>query len=478
MERAGHARRSIAGLVTSAFLAALAACNAISGVNDLAVEAACADCDLDGGSDAALADDRSAQAPDAAPTDATSPEGPGGVLDPTFGAGGVASIALLSNANAVAVHADGSIYVAGDFQNGLAAVRLDATGAVDPTFGAGGRLVAGTLARSSALAAIVDAKGRLVMAGSATNALTTPTTFPYMVRVAAGALDATFASGGRWITGNQGGEILRGLTAGPAASVVAVARAGGAVSFWKLDENGNADGAFGVEGRGTVDNVNGNAAAVIAVADGFVAAGDAAALPGRALALLKVGSAGIASPTFGTAGKSTVRLGTVQDEGAACAEGPASALYAAGDFDPRVDGVRRRAAVVKMTATGAPDATFGAEAKVFIDLADTTLARDSFTYARDLHVDAKGRAVFVGEIEDRLIAGNVLRHRAIVARLRADGSFDPLFGAEGKLVFGGAANALVVRRAAFQPDGKLVIVGVTNGPAGQPFVARVIMTTP
>src|SRR5262249_61389925 len=67
-----------------------------------------------------------------------------GDLDPTFGSGGAAILAVgvHSSADALAVQSDGKILAAGYIFDGslcnMAIIRLDSTGALDPTFGSGG----------------------------------------------------------------------------------------------------------------------------------------------------------------------------------------------------------------------------------------------------------------------------------------------------------------------------------------------------
>ena len=103
------------------------------------------------------------------------------------------------------------------------------------------------------------------------------------------------------------------------------------------------------------------------------------------------------------------------------------------------------------------------------------MARETETTNTNLALDSAGRALVVGNVYDKLNAGGD-RTRAWVARVRTDGTLDPLFGTQGKLVIGTAPAQLLVRCAALQPDGKLVIVGLdTNG--NKLFLARIITST-
>src|SRR5262249_5796118 len=95
-----------------------------------------------------------------------------GDLDPTFGTGGAAILAVgvHSFANALAVQSDGKIlaatYIFDGSSGNMGVVRLDSTGALDATFGSGGvvSLPAGMQAIAQAIA-IQPTDNKILVAG-------------------------------------------------------------------------------------------------------------------------------------------------------------------------------------------------------------------------------------------------------------------------------------------------------------------------
>lgn len=463
----------------------LAACNALNGSGDLSVGPPCEGCDaVDGssGNDAtALVDGPSTLDPDA-PLDGPGPdaakEGPGGTLDPTFGVGGLVVLdPPLVDPRAVAVRADGRIVVVGSFSNDLAAAAFTPAGVVDATFGTAGRVVKGSSDASYGSAIAFDSKGRAVIGGTAIVVGTSLTTrYGYAVRIGESAVDTTFATLGA-VRGTTGGQEVRGvvITAGD-SSVYAVSN-GDDHRFLRLDANGAQDTSFGSSGTAIVDNVGGEPVGLVALADGFVSGGTGDTATGKALAATKVTLAGQPALTFGLGAKATSKVGPNNNElGRSIAAQADGKAVVAGDYDPNVGLVRRVAAVTRFTTTGQVDVSYGTGGKVAIDLTESAVARDTETTNTNVVLDAKGRALVVGSVQDKSLVGAGDRFRAWVVRLDTGGSFDPLFGAQGKLVFGTAPARLEVRGAALQPDGKLVIVGVdTNG--NKLFLARIITST-
>jgi uncharacterized delta-60 repeat protein len=94
----------------------------------------------------------------------------------------------------------------------------------------------------------------------------------------------------------------------------------------------------------------------------------------------------------------------------------------------------------RLKANGALDTAFGTGGKARVDFGDTEFG---FAAARQ----ADGRIV---------VAGRSLGSGAVVARLRANGTLDPDFDGDGRLMLpgGGEARAVLV-----QPDSKIVVTG-------------------
>jgi uncharacterized delta-60 repeat protein len=481
--RASRRPARLVPLLGLASLAVLVACNALNGAGDLTF-GPCDGCEgaeggssdgpsgSDGSTDALVSDTGALDGPRAD----TSKEGPGGVLDTTFGTGG---IVLLDpppiDARAVGVRADGRILVVGSFSGDLAAVAFTSSGAVDMTFGTAGRIVKGSSNASFGSAIAFDSKGRALIAGTSITVATVATHYAYAVRVGASALDTTFGIGGA-VHGTNANEDARGVVITPGDGAVAAIVTGNDYRFERLAENGAPDTAFGTNGVVTVANVGGDPAGLVAVTDGFVAGGTAnASSSGQALGAAKVSLAGQPAGAFGVLAKASSKVGPASQVGQSIAAQSDGKLIVSGDYDPNLQLVRRVTALTRFTSTGLVDTTYGASGIASLDLTESAIARDTETTNTSVLVDASGRALAVGSVHDKLLLGGD-RFRGWAARFRADGSLDPMFGSQGKLLLGTAPARIVVRGAALQPDGKLVVVGVdTNG--NTLFLARIITTT-
>src|SRR6266480_6429724 len=131
-----------------------------------------------------------------------------GLLDTSFGTQGATRIVFpggRDNASAMAIQPDGKIVIAGSASNGFdddfAVVRLNVDGSPDTGFGSGGRLLIPVGdSEDRAYAVAIDAMGRIVLAGSATDTSTTALPQFAVVRLdSTGALDPTFNGSGKLV---------------------------------------------------------------------------------------------------------------------------------------------------------------------------------------------------------------------------------------------------------------------------------------
>ena len=478
-------------LLALAGLATLVACNALNGAGDLTVAGACDGCEegeggirVDGGG---LAD---GAGPDPAldgSADATSgvdaaKEGPGGTLDPTFGVGGIVFVSPILDPNAVAVRADGRILAVGQDGNDLAALAFTSAGAIDTTFGVAGEVTKGIGSAAFGTSVAFDSQGRAVVGGTSLTVITGGTIrYACAVRIGASQVDTTFGNSGAFRGGNAGQD-GRGVVVAQGDSVVLAVSEGGDHHFIRLLQSGVPDQSFGgsgAEGRATVSNVGGEPRGLVALADGFVSGGTGTVvgIGGQALAAAKVSLLGQPVSTFGSAARATSKVGPDNSEvGQAITAEAGGKILVAGDYDPNVANLKRVAVVTRFTTAGQVDTSYGTAGKVSIDLSEPLVGREMETTSTNLLLDSRGRTLAVGNIHDKPLVGGGDRFAGWAVRLRADGTLDPLFGTQGKLLVGIAPSRLVVRGAALQPDGKLVLVGVdTNG--NKLFLARIITST-
>jgi uncharacterized delta-60 repeat protein len=378
-----------------------------------------------GGPDGAIAD---AASFDGAPADAAPPGTL--ILDPSFGASGLATAGLGRSADdlfAAAVQPDGKLVLAGvsqlaedtlaQFAGEMVVARLAANGAPDPTFGVAGVALVPVGARAVAKAVAVQADGRIVVAGEAWFSLAT--TQPIVARLLAdGSPDPSFGTGGVVVVAPLG---TAGAVAVAADGTIVVAGSGSdgtAATFLvaRLTANGALDAGFA--GDGVATTAIGAAASARAVAlatgGGIVAAGYTGATADVAVA--RYLADGTLDTAFGGDGIVTTSASTSIEEARAVAiDATGRVLIAgtAGQATPTDSG----AIVIRYEADGDLDPTFGGGDG--IALVDVVNRADGFV---GLHVRADGRIVAAGA------HGN---DGSEVVRFLADGTLDATFGTGG-----------------------------------------------
>src|SRR5262245_8723352 len=169
---------------------------------------------------------------------------------------------------------------------------------------------------------------------------------------------------------------------------------------------------------------------------------------------------GALDPSFGAGGR--VVVPTNGSESAVAADSLGRVIVAGGVPGPGDSDV----GVVRFTADGRPDPSFGADGLVAIDFGGSDFANGVAGAAAD-HIIIAGTA--------GLLPGG--QSEFIVARLTPDGHLDPAFGTGGKVVFnlpdgpGGATDV------AIDPtDGGIVIVGAYSPPGGHSQIAVARLT--
>lgn len=468
-------------VVAGGALVALAGCNLLTGAADLTTDL-CETCldggggPGDGGSSEASALDRNV--PDGSEDGGI--EGPGGALDNGFGTAGTADLDALLTPAGIAVRGDGRILVVGESSNQLAAVALLANGALDAAFGTGGRVIRAQGDQSSGRAVAFDAMGRALVAGQAVTVLNgLGTSYPHVVRFGNTGVDSTFGTNGGWRS-NNGGEYANGVVASPADGAMITVTGGSDHEILGLTNEGEVDQAFGTNGTGRVQGVGGATIGLVRAPDGYVTGGlGNSSAGGRSLAAARLTLAGAPVLTYGSAGKAYADISAENEDATAVARQPDGAVLLGGDFDPRLGmPTRRIAGVARIAPTGAADMAYGAAGRTLVDLSEVGIARETDTRIIALFVDAKGRAIVVGSVTDRPIAGGQNeRNRAWVARLKTDGSFDPLFGTQGKVFLNAATLRIIPVAAALQADGKIVVVGRNVGNGNRLWLARIVTST-
>ncbi len=225
----------------------------------------------------------------------------------------------------------------------------------------------------------------------------------------------------------------------------------------RRNANGTADPSFGSGGQ-VVTHLSATASghdevsALLLLPDGrFVIAGTCmGTFSVREFCLARYSDAGVPDASFGTAGIQRTIVGA----------GDAIVTGLARTYDGKLvvggscwDGSRYVMCAARFLPNGALDPSFGLGGRRLIPVA-------SPEYGNALRLDANNRVLIAGSC-----AGET---RLCVRRLTADGTLDTAFGSSGVTGFDGSGfgNARAVLE---QADGKIVIAGECNLPAGTAF---------
>ncbi len=343
-------------------------------------------------------------------------------LDPLFNGTGMQAYNLAASnrddvGNAVAMQADGKIVVAGydsfatgsfPNDNDWGVWRYNPNGSLDTSFGSGGYVNVGfsadggTTLDSRARAVAIQSDGKIVVGGYSTT-----------------------ASKGRDVT------VIR------------------------LDVNGSLDSTFGTNGiwnRPTRVNGADEVSAIALQPDGkMVLAGYRTFVgPDTDFIVTRLSSTGVIDPTLDTfvtfdlggGHADTANALAIQSDGMIVVAGTATTTSTGTDI-----------VVARLTSAGALDTTFDGNGKLILRFDPGNFP----DVATGVAIQSDGKIVLGGTVRTATSVGTDVG----VVRLNTNGTFDTTFDGDGKQTIpylgDDAANAL-----ALQPDGKIVLGGVTN----------------
>ena len=385
-----------------------------------------------------------------------------GDLDPSFGTGGQVVTAMSSGfdaANALVLQPDGKVVAAGHAYNAanaiLALARYNTDGSLDASFGTGGKVTTPIGTASGGTALVLQPDGKLVAAGYTTTGTTTA--FALVRYNTNGTLDTSFGAGGKVTTsiGSIDDEVYA-LVLQPDGKLVAAGYSdkGSNIAFAlaRYNANGSLDTSFGTAGKVTtaIGSSDDEAYALVLQPDGkVVAAGYTYGTSSIAIALARYSTNGSLDTTFGTGGKVTTAIGSVDDEVFALVLQPDGKLVAAGLTDT---GVSTAVALVRYGVNGSLDTSFGTGGKVTTSIGGI----DDEAFALALQSD--GKIVAAGYAND---GGS---QDLALLRYTSQGSLDVSFGTGGHVVTQTPSTYSEVNALLLQPDAKLVAAGYSyNG---------------
>lgn len=344
-------------------------------------------------------------------------------------------------------------------------ISHDDTEHLDITFGTNGKTLTDfTGGADVANALAIQPDGKIVVAGSAVNTVTSDTDFGLARYNSNGTLDPSFGEGGKVITDVGAlGDIVSAIALQPDGKIVVAGQSFTATNFdfslARYHANGTLDTSFGAGGKVLTD-FNGNediAFALVIQPDGkLVVAGHAAdELSDLDFALARYNPDGSLDVTFGTGGKVTTDFLTSDDQAFALVRQPDGKLLAGGAaINP--DNSQSNFALARYDADGSLDLSFNT-GKVITSFGGAS-SINALALLSNGKIVAAGGAVQASE-------ANVPNHGEVtndfaLARYDADGTIDPTFGVAGKVTTDIQGEDDQINDIAVQADGKMVAAGV------------------
>jgi uncharacterized delta-60 repeat protein len=347
----------------------------------------------------------------------------------------------------------------------LASPARAASGDLDPTFGGDGKVITNfTKGNDGASDLAIQANGKMVAVGRASTRHSYGR-FALARYRANGSLDTAFGRGGLVTTNFAKRE--------DSAAAVALQVDGGIVVVGSVDatariekfavaryrRDGTLDRTFGGNGKVTTDFAGGQAAArdVAIQVDGRIVVVGTTSPGGFALA--RYMPSGALDTSFDGDGRVTTDLTATGYDSA-----NAVAIDASGKIVVAGTGGNGTFALARYNSDGMLDATFSGNGKT------TTNFTKGFDTANDVAVQADGRIVAAGE------AGFCCEWTGDfgLARYDTDGTLDPTFGGDGKVITRFTRNDDAAAGVAIQANGKIVAAGSAgfNGAISRFALAR------
>jgi uncharacterized delta-60 repeat protein len=388
-----------------------------------------------------------------------------GSLDTSFDGDGIVVRAFSgasSTSRGLAIDPNGNIIVAGAHLDGgirnLLVLRFKSTGAPDLTFGGGnGYVITDVLDDERVRSVALQADGKIVVAGEGDHGSGTDTDFVVVRYDTAGNLDPTFDGNGKKAEVEPGDQVLSKIVIRPDGRI--------AYTGTTTDSNGvrtlraycyNSDGSifynFALNGgTGTPDTGKG----LIVQTDNkvVIASTDDHDLLMRDLGAVRLTSTGTMDSTFGNSGTVTTLI-----------PGAVDSLVDAGlQSDGKIvtlSATNKDLQLVRYNSDGTIDTSFGVAGRVIDDF----LGGDDEPAALAIMDD--GKIVVAGSV-DYPGEGQYIS----IAKYNQDGSPDPSFGNNGKLVTNVSSVYERVNDVTVDSDGKILVAGTTFSAFDYDFLA-------
>ena len=421
---------------------------------------------------------------------------PDGIVSVSLGAGNdtTAATALQSDGKLLVIGTSTST-ISGTTSKNMVVERFNTDGTLDTTFGAGNSdgspdgVVSISLGDGDdeGVGIVVQTDGKIVVVGTSTSISGDASSNIVLARLTtAGVLDGTFGTANDGspdgvvnLSLGTGNDVANGLTLQTDGKIVVVGTNtdGGSsnVAIVRLNSDGTLDTSFGADNSdGTPDGVvsvslgagDDVGSAVAMQADGkILVAGTSTSVGGSSsnIVILRLTATGTLDSTFGTANDGTPD--GVVNMSLGDGNDMATALKIQSDGKIVVVGTTgnpggSNMAVVRLTTDGSLDTTFGKASDGTPDGVVSLSLGSGDDIARALAIQADGKIVISGTTYSAGSTSN-----AVVVRLNADGSLDASFGQSDDGTPNGVVNLSVgdgndfSKTVILQADGKIVLAG-------------------
>jgi uncharacterized delta-60 repeat protein len=304
-----------------------------------------------------------------------------------------------------------------------ATLALAAAGDLDPSFSHNGKAIADFGHHSLAYSVAIDSRDRPVVAGGAIPGHHDFETARFRRN---GHLDDSFSANGKVVTDFGGDSVARSMAIDArgrivVAGTVAGLGGGGGFALARYRRNGSLDRTFGSDGEVVTDLGRYDAAYAVAIdSQRRIVVAGSVRLPDPpvdnfAFALARYMPDGSLDPSFSGDGMVTTDFGDLGDHAYAVAVDSQDRIVAAGTG---YTGVDFDFALARYSPDGSLDSTFGSGGTATTDFGEGD-------GARGVAIDSRGRIVAVGNSSLHLDS-------FVLARYRPDGTLDDSFGGNGK----------------------------------------------
>jgi len=334
-----------------------------------------------------------------------------GSLDQSFGDAGVASVYFdpnIQTVTAVALQSDGTIVAGGNVETTLgtdfAIARFTSAGVPDANFGTDGKIIYDFDGYDYLSSLAVQSDGNILAVGG-----TSTSNFSIVRFLPNGTVDANFGTDGKVIIDFYGetddANAVKVQTDGKiivAGETYNTDIANYSFAAVRLTSAGALDNTFGTGGKAVIDfgaEADARGDYVLIQDDGkYVIGGTENVQTGLQTALVRLTSAGVLDPTFGTGGKvETAYTGEFSFNGLALQSD--NKIIAGGDL---YDGSHHFLSMTRYATNGSLDASFGTAGKVVSDMGEYVFP---YAFAWDNgRIYAAGETASLGETAGWLAA--------------------------------------------------------------------------